>query len=148
MADPMIIVCPGQGAQAVGMGKVWAETSPEAQAVFDEADDVGNVLGALPPAEEEGAFTKRATSSRSVGKAQRCVSMMSFNTAGHNAAISASVVPMSTAFTSSASMSNSNVAGAKEQWWGTCSHVVAQVRLPSAAQRIGPQQAYLALSSL
>lgn len=42
----MIIVCPGQGAQAVGMGKVWAETSPEAQAVFDEADQVlGTSLG-------------------------------------------------------------------------------------------------------
>lgn len=42
----MIIVCPGQGAQALGMGRVWAETSPEAQAVFDEADRVlGTSLG-------------------------------------------------------------------------------------------------------
>ena len=46
MADPMIIVCPGQGAQALGMGKVWAETSAEARAVFDEADQVlGTSLG-------------------------------------------------------------------------------------------------------
>lgn len=39
----MIIVCPGQGAQALGMGRAWAEMSPEARAVFDEAD---GVLGA------------------------------------------------------------------------------------------------------
>lgn len=39
----MIIVCPGQGAQAVGMGRAWAEFSPAARAVFDEAD---TVLGA------------------------------------------------------------------------------------------------------
>ncbi len=42
----MIIVCPGQGAQAVGMGKLWAETSSEARAAFDEADAVlGDSLG-------------------------------------------------------------------------------------------------------
>ncbi len=35
-----IILCPGQGAQAVGMGKGWHDASPEAKAVFDEADDV------------------------------------------------------------------------------------------------------------
>lgn len=35
-----IILCPGQGAQAVGMGKAWAEQSPEAKAVFEEANDV------------------------------------------------------------------------------------------------------------
>ena len=36
----MIIVCPGQGAQAIGMGKVWADASSEARAVFDTADSV------------------------------------------------------------------------------------------------------------
>jgi len=47
MADDMIIVCPGQGAQAVGMGKLWTETSAEARAVFDEADAVlADSLGA------------------------------------------------------------------------------------------------------
>jgi len=35
-----IILCPGQGAQAIGMGQAWAEKSPEAKAVFDEANDV------------------------------------------------------------------------------------------------------------
>ncbi|MGB0767032.1 MAG: ACP S-malonyltransferase [Phycisphaeraceae bacterium] len=35
-----IILCPGQGAQAVGMAKAWVEASPEAKAVFDEANDV------------------------------------------------------------------------------------------------------------
>lgn len=34
----LVIICPGQGAQAVGMGRAWAETSPEARAVFDQAD--------------------------------------------------------------------------------------------------------------
>ncbi len=35
-----VILCPGQGAQSVGMGKAWAEASPAARAVFDEADEV------------------------------------------------------------------------------------------------------------
>lgn len=34
------ILCPGQGAQAPGMGKDFAAAFPEAQAVWDEADDV------------------------------------------------------------------------------------------------------------
>ena len=29
---PRIILCPGQGAQFVGMGKSWFEKSPEARA--------------------------------------------------------------------------------------------------------------------
>lgn len=36
----VIVLCPGQGAQVVGMGKAWAEASPEARAVFDVADGV------------------------------------------------------------------------------------------------------------
>ncbi|MGP1273429.1 MAG: ACP S-malonyltransferase [Phycisphaerales bacterium] len=47
MTTPMLILCPGQGAQALGMGRAWAEASPEARAVFDEADAVlGDELGA------------------------------------------------------------------------------------------------------
>ncbi len=34
------ILCPGQGAQAEGMGKDWADSFPEAKAVWDEADEV------------------------------------------------------------------------------------------------------------
>ena len=34
------ILCPGQGAQAEGMGRDWAEAFPEANAVWDEADEV------------------------------------------------------------------------------------------------------------
>jgi [acyl-carrier-protein] S-malonyltransferase len=46
MAEPLIVLCPGQGAQAVGMGRAWAENHPEARAVFDEADEVlGDRLG-------------------------------------------------------------------------------------------------------
>lgn len=40
MSDNTIILCPGQGAQAVGMGQAWAEQSPQAKAVFDEANEV------------------------------------------------------------------------------------------------------------
>lgn len=35
-----IILCPGQGAQHVGMGKGWAEAEPAAMEVFRRADDV------------------------------------------------------------------------------------------------------------
>ncbi|QKK07611.1 MAG: ACP S-malonyltransferase [Planctomycetota bacterium] len=34
----VIVLCPGQGAQAVGMAKAWHEASAEARAVFAEAD--------------------------------------------------------------------------------------------------------------
>lgn len=47
MTIPRIALCPGQGAQAVGMGKAWYDASPESKAVFDEADRVlGGRLGA------------------------------------------------------------------------------------------------------
>lgn len=38
MTTPLILLCPGQGAQAVGMGKAWYDASPEARKVFDDAD--------------------------------------------------------------------------------------------------------------
>lgn len=42
-----IILCPGQGAQSVGMGKAWYDASPEARAVFERADRLlGDRLGA------------------------------------------------------------------------------------------------------
>lgn len=42
----MVILCPGQGAQAVGMGKTWHGSSEEARAVFTQADRViGDRLG-------------------------------------------------------------------------------------------------------
>ena len=40
MSDSKVILCPGQGAQAVGMGKAWAETSPEAARIFEQADAI------------------------------------------------------------------------------------------------------------
>jgi [acyl-carrier-protein] S-malonyltransferase len=47
MDTPLIVLCPGQGAQAIAMGKAWYDASPEARAVFDEADRaLGNRLGA------------------------------------------------------------------------------------------------------
>ena len=47
MSDHPVILCPGQGAQAVGMGKAWEQANAEANAVFDEADEiVGDRLGA------------------------------------------------------------------------------------------------------
>jgi len=46
MMTPMVILCPGQGAQVVGMGKAWAEGSTAARAVFERADEVlGDRLG-------------------------------------------------------------------------------------------------------
>ncbi len=40
------MLCPGQGAQFVGMGKAWYDASPEARAVFDKADAfMGDKLG-------------------------------------------------------------------------------------------------------
>ncbi|MFT5423972.1 MAG: [acyl-carrier-protein] S-malonyltransferase [Phycisphaerales bacterium] len=36
--EPFIVLCPGQGAQAVGMAKAWGEASPEAAAVIARAD--------------------------------------------------------------------------------------------------------------
>lgn len=46
MTNPAAILCPGQGAQAVGMGSAWAAHAPEARAVFTEADaQLGSRLG-------------------------------------------------------------------------------------------------------
>ena len=44
--QPLIILCPGQGAQHVGMGKGWASLSNEAAKIYRHADEVlGPVLG-------------------------------------------------------------------------------------------------------
>lgn len=40
MANSTFILCPGQGAQAVGMGKDFYESSPAAKGIFDRANDV------------------------------------------------------------------------------------------------------------
>lgn len=40
MANTTYILCPGQGAQAVGMGKDFYEKSPAAKEVFDRANEV------------------------------------------------------------------------------------------------------------
>lgn len=47
MSDSPIILCPGQGAQCIGMGKLWHSSSPEAARVIDRADEyLGDRLGA------------------------------------------------------------------------------------------------------
>jgi len=47
MTPGSIILCPGQGAQAVGMGKAWCDASDAARAVFAAADrQLGDRLGA------------------------------------------------------------------------------------------------------
>ncbi len=38
--NPIVVLCPGQGAQAVAMGRAWFDKSPEARKVFDEADRI------------------------------------------------------------------------------------------------------------
>lgn len=40
MAESVIILCPGQGAQSVGMAQKWFESSPAAAALFAEADRI------------------------------------------------------------------------------------------------------------
>mgnify|MGYP005847943551 CR=1 FL=1 len=43
----IVLLCPGQGAQAVTMGRAWHDVSPEARAVFDDAERIlGTRLGA------------------------------------------------------------------------------------------------------
>jgi len=42
-----IILCPGQGAQAVMMGRLWAQASEAARSIFEQADEaLGDSLGA------------------------------------------------------------------------------------------------------
>lgn len=38
--DPIVVLCPGQGAQSVGMGRAWFDKSPEARKVYDQADRI------------------------------------------------------------------------------------------------------------
>jgi [acyl-carrier-protein] S-malonyltransferase len=40
MSDRNVILCPGQGAQSVGMGRDWFEASPEAAQTFGSADEI------------------------------------------------------------------------------------------------------------
>ncbi len=45
--NPIVLLCPGQGAQALAMGRAWHDASPEARAVFDDAERIlGSRLGA------------------------------------------------------------------------------------------------------
>jgi [acyl-carrier-protein] S-malonyltransferase len=45
--NSQIVLCPGQGAQAVGMGKAWFDSAAEARETFAVADrQLGNRLGA------------------------------------------------------------------------------------------------------
>ncbi|MDG2423653.1 MAG: ACP S-malonyltransferase [Phycisphaerales bacterium] len=48
------ILCPGQGAQSVGMGQAWCEASPEAAAVMAEADRI--LSGSLSKLLSESCF--------------------------------------------------------------------------------------------
>lgn len=40
MSEPAIVLCPGQGAQAVGMGRAWADASSVARETFEAADKI------------------------------------------------------------------------------------------------------------
>jgi [acyl-carrier-protein] S-malonyltransferase len=47
MSEQIVVLCPGQGAQKVGMGRVWHSLNDVAKATFEEADEVlGDQLGA------------------------------------------------------------------------------------------------------
>src|SRR5690606_14291071 len=42
-----VILCPGQGAQIISMGKLWAQSSEAARSIFQSADAIlGDSLGA------------------------------------------------------------------------------------------------------
>ncbi len=48
MTNPIVILCPGQGAQAVGMARAWCEASEAARGVFYVADElIGSVWSEL-----------------------------------------------------------------------------------------------------
>lgn len=40
MSERVIVICPGQGSQAVGMGRAWADASSAARETFEKADAV------------------------------------------------------------------------------------------------------------
>jgi [acyl-carrier-protein] S-malonyltransferase len=45
--NPIVVLCPGQGAQFVGMGRAWFDASSEARLIFEQADAaLGDRLGA------------------------------------------------------------------------------------------------------
>lgn len=47
MSNAPVFLCPGQGAQAVGMGRAWFDASPDAARTFGAADEIlGDRLGA------------------------------------------------------------------------------------------------------
>ncbi len=46
MSEPIILLCPGQGAQTVGQGLAWRDASPAAADLFAQADAI--LDGALP----------------------------------------------------------------------------------------------------
>jgi len=50
--SPPTVLCPGQGAQAIGMGRAWADAAPEAAAVFDRADAILGDAGFEGPIRE------------------------------------------------------------------------------------------------
>ncbi len=51
MSDSIVLLCPGQGAQKVGMGLAWRERSEAARQVFDRADALlGEMEGVSLPA--------------------------------------------------------------------------------------------------
>ena len=43
ISNGFVFLCPGQGAQTVGMGQTWAEFSPAAASVFQAADEIASV---------------------------------------------------------------------------------------------------------
>ena len=46
MLDQLILLCPGQGAQKVGMGEAWFQNSAASRVIFEKADDLlGDSLG-------------------------------------------------------------------------------------------------------
>lgn len=48
MTTPIVILCPGQGAQAIGMGRAWFDASAQSAVLFARADEVlGTSIGSI-----------------------------------------------------------------------------------------------------
>ncbi|MBX9735746.1 MAG: ACP S-malonyltransferase, partial [Phycisphaerales bacterium] len=70
MSGSKVLLLPGQGAQVVGMAKAWVEASPEARAVFAEADAA--LAGHLPALPGTGGTVGAARHEREATLSELC----------------------------------------------------------------------------
>ena len=108
MADSsnIVLLCPGQGAQAVSMGKAWHDQYPQAKQTFDEADQaLGFKLSELCFAGPEEALNKTDIAQAAIYTA----SVASFRALSHSTQLPA---PVATAGLSLGEFTALHLAGA------------------------------------